>query len=213
MKRTAALVSLLALGVFAEPAAAAPDQPHLNWGSQVTPAQCPTDQNYRYLEINVTHQVTNDADSGVAGNYWARDDYNRHIQVWKIGTTGGGEEIFCALVRYQGSFISVAGTSPAGTANALSAGVDGTFEGGYRAVIVGTENESPVYRRRGNIGAFDYGWSGDATQGPTTPFSWLGAYFSSVSSFSFEWWGWVYHGGSNGTWVNSSDGNQGDITD
>ena len=35
----------------------------------------------------------------------------------------------------------------------------------------------------------------------------------NMSSETPQWWGWIYHGGNNGAWVNSSAGNQGDITD
>lgn len=49
---------------------------HLNWGSEVNPGQC--DGAPGKLAINVTHKVTNDIDSGVAG-FWAYDDYNKHI--------------------------------------------------------------------------------------------------------------------------------------
>jgi len=208
MRTLIAALACLSLALLPGSALGAPDTPHLAWGSQVNPAQCPTDQDYRYLEINVTHGVKNDADSGIAGNYWAADDYNKHIQVWKIGTAGE-EEVFCAVVRYQGAFTTVAGASP-GNSDVIAAGIEGTFQGGYRAIIVRHESPSPVYKRRGNIGVFDYGWTGI---GAPTPFDWLGVYFATVTLFSFEWWGWVYHGGPNGTWVNSSDGNQGDITD
>ena len=93
----------------------------------MTPARC-TDDGYRYLGINVTHKVTNDGDSGFT-RYWASLDYNRHIQVWEVGVVGGDDdERFCALVRYQGAWISTAGASPMGTDPSLAAGVDGTFE-------------------------------------------------------------------------------------
>jgi hypothetical protein len=39
---------------------------------------------------------------------------------------------------------------------------------------------------------------------------WVGQYFSSYA-FDYLWWGWVYHAGSHGSWVNSVDGNSGDI--
>ena len=40
---------------------AAPKVAHLNWGSQLNPSDCP-DDGYRYLEVNITGQVSNDAD-------------------------------------------------------------------------------------------------------------------------------------------------------
>ena len=176
---------------------------HLNWGSQVNPGQC--DGAPGKLVINVTHKVTHDIDSGLGG-FWAYDDYNKHIQVWQVGT-----DTFCAMVRYLGSFVTDDGPSP-GNTDTIAAGIEGTLEGGYRATITGTLNSSPSYRTKGNIGAFDYGCDVD-TGSCTGLFSWLDTYFTSVSSFDQPWWGWVYHGGDNGTWVNSSDGNQGDITD
>ena len=189
--------------VWASSAAAGPTVPHLNWGSNVNPARCPTDDGYRYLEINVTHHVVNDQDSGLAG-IWATDDYNKHIQLWAVGIAPEPQgEVFCAIVRYQGSFTTLAGASP-GNTDTIAAGIEGTFQGGYRAAIVGTLKENPPYRTRGQLGTFDY------TGGP---FDWVDAYFSSVSSFTLAWWGWNYNGGQNGRWVNAITGNEGDITD
>jgi hypothetical protein len=195
--------------------------PSLNWGSEVNPSRCPTDQGYRYLEINVTRKVELDVAPG-AGNFdadqltpvppdgWAHREFNQHIQVWKIGVTGGGEvgaERFCALVRYQGSFLTT-GTSDPGGGATLAAGVDGTFEGGYRLVFNADENfTSPT---RGHVETVA------ASAGAT---DWLQLYFVNIGAGDVpgipapEWWGWVYHGGHNGTWVNAVGGNvQGTIT-
>jgi len=95
----------------------------------------------------------------------------------------------------------------------IAAGIEGTFEGGYRAAIIGNLKTTPDFRIRGNIGTFDYGWDGISATGPATPFDWTAAYFDIVNDFTLEWWGWVYHGGSNSTWSNSITGNAGDITD
>lgn len=199
----AAFLSLLVLG---GQAMAGPSVPHLNWGSEVNPGQC--DGASGKLVITITHTVMNDGDSGVT-RYWAYDNYNKHIQVWQVDTN-----TFCAVVQYEGSFITTAGDSPENTdLGGIAAGIKGTFEGGYKATIIGTLNPSPLYRTRGNIGTFDYGWDGHPGHGAHNPFSWVGTYFTSVSSFSYDWWGWVYHGGGNGTWVNAVTGNQGDITD
>jgi hypothetical protein len=202
-------------------AMAGPSSEHLNWGSHITPARC-TDDGYRYLEINVTHKVVNDGDSGFT-RYWAALDYNRHIQLWEVGVVvpPGDDERFCALVRYQGAWVSTQGPSPMGSDGNLAAGVDRTFEGGYRAVITGRLRANPTRRTRGNLGTFDYGWQGNPGSGATTPFNWLDTYFEPGAQMTLEWWGWVYHGGPNGTWVNScptSDGpecggSSGDITD
>jgi hypothetical protein len=200
------MLRAIALAVFllaAGPLAVAAQTPSLNWGSEVNPSRCPTDQGYRYLEINVTRQVAGAPvldESGLVA--WATADYNQHIQVWKVGVANE-QELFCALVRYQGSFTTLAGSSPAGSDPSIAAGIEGTFEGGYRLVFQADESTSPAYRTRGNIGAFP----------APLPFDWLDFYYVNVSPTIPEWWGFVYHGGPNGTWVNSSDGNAGDITD
>ena len=195
------LLSLLLLGVPSHVLAQAPS---LNWGSEVNPSRCPTDQGYRYLEINVTRKVENDPTRGTAGNTWAMLDYIQHIQVWKVGTvpTPGGAEKFCALVRYQGSFTTLTGKSPQGTGS-VSAGIDGSFEGGYRLVFKADELPNPSESTRGHIGTFT---------GPGGLFDWRTFFFTNIGSDDQQWWGWIYHGGNNGTWVNSKFGNQGGIT-
>lgn len=196
---TAAFLGLLVPG---RQAIAAPSV-HLNWGSKVNPGQCGGVPGK--LVVNVTQHVINDIDSGVAG-FWATDDYNRHIQVWQVGPS-----TFCADVRYVGSFVTDDGPSPQNT-DTIAAGIEGTFEGGYRATITGTLNATPALRTKGNIGTSDYGCDID-TGDCTNRFSWPDAYFTTGYSFTYDWWGWVYHGGRHGTWVNSQDGDQGDITD
>jgi hypothetical protein len=193
----------MTLLLLAGQAMAAPSV-HLNWGSEVNPGQC--DGPPGKLVINVTHQVTNDLDSAVGGGFWATDNYNKHIQVWQVDTN-----TFCADVRYLGSFVTDDGLSPQGT-DTIAAGIAGTFEGGYRATITGTLNPDPSLRTRGNIGTFDYGCDVE-TGSCTSLFSWTSTYFTSVDSFDYDWWGWIYHGGTNGSWVNASTGNEGDITD
>ena len=60
MLRLAAFIAVMALALTGTPLVAAAQAPSLNWGSQVNPARCPTDQGYRYLEINVTRKVDDD---------------------------------------------------------------------------------------------------------------------------------------------------------
>lgn len=199
----AVFLSILIIGGVATAGPSAP--PTLNWGSETNAGECGAGK----LVLNVTQTIVNDIDSGEDGNYWAYDNYNRHIQVWQVGTNA-----FCALVKYMGSFTSVAGSSPGNTTDVIAAGISGTMEGGYKATITGTLNASPTYRTRGNIGVFNYGC--DPSSGSCTGrVSWLDVYFSSWSfpSGDLDWWGWIYHGEPNGTWVNAVTGNLGDITD
>lgn len=174
-------------------------------GDQLNASQC----GHAKLAVNVTQKIINDADSGTLGNVWAFDAYNRHIQLWQTGPN-----TFCAIVDYHGQFTTVAGPSPQAatdTGGTVSAGVEGTFEGGYRALITGTLNPSPSYKTRGDLGLFNYNC--DMSFNCPGYVDWTQVYFTGgPSSFNEVWWGWQYHGAKHGTWINSSDGNSGDIT-
>ena len=188
------------IGLFSASLMAGPSD-HLNFGKQINASQCNAAGK---MVINVVQHITNDADSGVAGNAWAFDDFNRTIQVWQSGNS------FCAVVKYHGSFTTVAGTSPAG-ASTVSAGVKGTFEGGYQStVFTGTLKSNPAFDTRGNIGDFNYAC--DTSFNCPGAIDWTTVYFDSTSGFDLAWWGWVYHAGNNGSWVNAISGNSGDIT-
>jgi hypothetical protein len=189
------------------PAFAGPSDPgvHLNWGSQINQSTCPSGK----LVINVNQKVVNDCDSGTTRPCWALDGFVRHIQVVQV--TGG----FCATVSYQGNFTTIAGDSPQAVTDiggTVGDDVVGTFEGGYRSTtFTGTLLGTPTQSTRGSIGTFDYAC--DGTTGVCPGFvDWTTFYFSSTTGFDLAWWGWIYHGGLNGTWVNASTGNSGDIT-
>ena len=157
------------------------------------------------MVISVVEKVLNDADSGLAGNAWALDEFVRQIQVVEIGNG-----MFCATVKYQGSFTTFAGISPGGTGS-VGAGVVGTFEGGYSSTVFSaTLKSTPDLRVRGSIGSFDY--KCDAAFICPGHFDWTTSYFDNVSGFDLAWWGWTYHAGKNGSWVNAISGTTGDIT-
>lgn len=193
---------------------------HLNWGQYLNSGDtaCPSGK----LLINVTRKVINSLDSGTGlsdnGNeWWATSEFNQHIKVFET------ENGFCATVTYKGKFESVGGDSPGcnleGIKNCgedegrLEAGVTGTFQGGYTRNLTGEFN--PTLRTRGNLGTVDP--KCDAVTG-SCDFSpsraWIDDYFDGGSWGAYLWWGWVYHAGKNGSWVNAQDppGNQGNIT-
>jgi hypothetical protein len=176
-------------------------KPHLN-GTQLNAAQCSPGPNSK-LVLNIVFQVTNDADSGVAGNYWAFDSYTKHVQVWDLGSGN-----FCAIVKYDGSFVTVAGTSPGG-AGSVGAGVTGTMEGGYSATITNGTFTPTTNRTKGNIGAKDFAC--DTSGNCPGYYSWVSTYFPT-GTFAYSYSSWTYNAGDNGTWVNASTGNSGDIT-
>jgi len=202
--RSLLLLSLLIPVLSVPPAFGGPSE-HLNWGAALHsgPAACPSGS----VVINVVQKVVNDIDSGTAGNYWAVDDFVRQIQV--VETTPG---TFCASVKYQGSFTTVAGPSPGAsyTSGTVGDGVVGTFEGGYVSTHFPGSLKSGV-RTKGSIGTFDYGCD-PATGNCPNYQDWRDLFFTSTTGFDLAWWGWVYHAGNNGSWTNSADGNSGDIT-
>jgi hypothetical protein len=145
-------------------------------------------------------------------------DYVAHVQVVELES---GE--FCATVQTEGSFESVGGDGP-GCVNdsscgvpegRLEAGVIGTFKGGYTENFTGTFSPGSN-RTKGSIGTFDHACDPSSSGGDCDGAGvtrWLSLYFTGVAGFDFdEWWGWIYRGGNNGTWVNAIDGNDGNIT-
>lgn len=198
---------------LAEPA----DGINLNWGHELTASEtaCPPGN----LVLKVVRKVVNSLDSGTGtsdnGNvYWATLDYVQHIQVVETSPNN-----FCATLKTQGSFESIGGDGP-GCRNEvtcgedvgrLEAGVVGTMQGGATLTFEGTFSPGNM-RTRGSIGTFDNdcypvngACNGSGFRG------WVDDYFIEVPGFTYEWWGWVYHAGNNGSWVNQANGNEGNI--
>ena len=199
MRKLVFLSVLLLLTLLTVPAFAGPHR----FGQELSAAQCDPGPSSKMV-LNVVFQVTGDADSGVGG-YWAYDSYTKHVQVWDQfdGT-------YCARVTYNGSFVTVAGTSPAGT-GPVAGGVTGTMGGGYTALITNSSFTPGTKRTKGSIGTKDFGCS--ITGGVASScdyYSWFGDYFSG-GSLAQPFWGWTYDAGENGTWVNAVTGNSGNI--
>jgi hypothetical protein len=182
-------------------ASAAPST--LNWGTEVNASECTPSG---APVVNVVEKVLNGVDSGEGGNYWAFSNYTRHIQVWATSTN----DEYCAVVQYSGRFYGEEGQTSPGNNEALDGDEDGTFQGGYRATITGSLLESPGWKTRGSVGTVDYDCDIDGNCDGYV--DWVAQYFGGGYGFSYEWWGWIYHGGRFGTWVNSIDGNSGDIS-
>jgi hypothetical protein len=194
---TAALL-LLAATALAAPAG-------LNWGTQVNAGQCAT---HGSPVVDVNYKVVAAVDSGFGG-YWASEDYNKRAQVWDEG-----KGVYCAVVSYHGQFTGVAGQQSPDNTEALSGNERGTFQGGYRAEITGELLTKPTWPTHGQVGTIDYECTTPVGFKVSCPGSvdWISQYFDSSYGFEYDWWGWIYHGGRYGTWVNSSDGNAGNIS-
>jgi len=198
MKRIVLAVTSALIAIMLSFVTSAAGDATLNFGAELNAAACGGKP-----IIDVTQTVLNDADSGFGG-VWAFDNYSRHIKVFQLSDGN-----FCATTRYEGRFTTIAGVSPSGT-SFVSAGISAPFIGGYRATeFAGTLLASPPASTHGNIGTFDYNC--DAFNCPGFV-DWTTLYFSTTTGFNLDWWGWIYHGGSNGTWVNAITGSTGDIT-
>lgn len=173
----------------------------LNWGRRLNAARCEGAP-----VIDATQRVVNDVDSGHHG-YWAYDDYRRVIQAREVA-----DGVYCAVVRYDGTFDGVAGQSSPGVdgGEPLSGDEDGTLHGGYAATVEGTLVDDPPWPRRGFVGTTDY--EGDVETGARPgAVDWVSDVYFEESSFTFDWWGWIYRGGRCGTWVNAVDEECGDV--
>jgi hypothetical protein len=201
----AATAGLVAAMLLPAMASAAPPPVGHNWGSYVNAASCAGGTPV----LNITFTVTNDADSGLGGDWWALDNYQKLVQVWQ-----GSDGSYCAVVHYAGQFTTLAGQeSPGTTVSSLAGGFTGTMAGGYTATFGGyTLNPNPGYPTSGYIGSFDLQ---GGVKGNGASFDWVSTYFEATGnspSFAQPTWGWVYRGGTCGTWYNTYLGTSGDIT-
>ena len=213
-----AFVAVSGIMLISAPSFAAPGN-NLNWGQQLNASEnaCPKGKTV----LKVVRKVINALDSGTGQNddgfvWWANTEYIQQIQV--VETEPGK---FCARVKSQGSFESVGGDGPGCATEAncsssedrLEAGVVGTFQGGLINTFEGTFNPDGM-RTKGSIGTLDADCDASTAVGCLggSVFSrWRSEYFTDVTSSSFPWWGWVYHAGNNGSWVNKTEGNEGNI--
>lgn len=175
---------------------------HLDFGEQLAASNCNASG---APVVNVSEKITNDADSGQAGNYWGIDSFNRTIQVWKTGPN-----TYCATVKYEGKFAGTAGQRSPGNTGVLTGSESGVVSGGYKAVITNaTLMAKPTWKTNGNVGSFDY--KCDSSGNCSNTVSWTDQYFNPGYNFDQPWWGWIYRAGGGKVWVNAVTGNQGDI--
>ena len=175
---------------------------HLDFGEQLAASNC---AGIGAPVVNVSEKITNDADSGTAGNYWGLDSFSRTIQVWKTG-----ESSYCAMVRYEGRFAGIAGQQSPGNTGPLTGNETGVITGGYKATIgSATLMTNPLWKTKGNVGSYDY--QCDAVGNCPGAINWLDQYFNPGYTFDQPWWGWIYRAGGGKVWINASSGNQGDI--
>ena len=140
----------------------------------------------------ISYGVQNDVDTGIRGNTWAFDTYTRSVRVWRKGPGR-----FCSVSTYDGSFSSIAGTSPGGKSQ-LPAGIRGTFGGTSTATFrARLTSHGPA---KGFLGVKDFACSSADVKGSCAgTWDWVAAYFAAVTSFRYTRYTFSYHATENGT--------------
>lgn len=161
-------------------------------GTETNPTACPGGKQV----VNVTYTLTNDFDSAVGGSNWANDTLNRHLQIWQMG-----DGQYCAALSDNGSFVTLGTVDPGTGTLALDAGITGVINGGYNTGAYTSTFVTGDYATKGNLGAYDANGSHPSILSYTPGWP-----------FSQPYWGWEYRTAQNGTWINVSTGNSGDIT-
>jgi hypothetical protein len=184
-----------------DPVAAAADTATANDAPALTAAACGSGT----VVVFALERVLNDADSGVAGNAWAFDNYWRRLIVVRTGYNQ-----YCVVTRYLGRFTTNEGTSPGGTGT-VAAGDTGFFAGGYRSTTF-TAKFTPAMPQLGKLGIFDY--QCDTSFNCPGYVDWTKWYFNNGAGvpLTLAYWGWLYGSAGHGLWKNSITGNAGDIT-
>jgi hypothetical protein len=159
--------------------------------------------------VDVHFKILNDADSGFnSALAWANDTIDRQLRIWEA--TDGS---FCAQIADHSKFVTYAGQSPGATNSPLAAGIKGAAEGGYiTSNIVGTF--APTLPTHGDLGTFDDMCDQAFVCTGSNP-SWADYFAPGATADTFSQWGWIYHAGKHGTWLNQDDvdaADSGDIT-
>ena len=80
MKRLVVVLGILVGLMIPVAAQASASGLNLNWDN-IAGSQCKNGS--EKLLVNVSYTLTNDYDSGFAGNAWANDTINRNLRIWK----------------------------------------------------------------------------------------------------------------------------------
>lgn len=166
--------------------------------------------------VDVIETIADDADSGMGGDYWAFDNYTRHIEVWNVGP-----DMWCALVTNgtaaanPSKFQAIAGQLSPGQGGTLTGDEHGNFRGGYQATFTAKMSitDPTNWPLDGRIGTVDY-QCGKFANCPGYV-DWTSKYFADLTNFQEPAWGWTYVAADqrDGVWINAASGSSGDILD
>jgi hypothetical protein len=141
----------------------------------------------------LSYRVLNDVDTGIRGNTWAFDTYQRSVRVWRRPRGR-----YCSVSTYDGQFTSIQGPSPGGKAQ-LPAGIRGTFSGSSTTTFRGrfAPRGAPL---RGFLGVKDFACTSADVKGQCSgTWDWLSDYFTGVTAFRYTRYAFRYHATENGT--------------
>lgn len=156
--------------------------------------------------INLTRRIFNSVDTGHCDpTAWAEIAYTQHIQVFDEG------EQFVAIITYNGHFDAYGSDeehhdehqTPNDCNKTLGGDETGPFDGGLRWTFEGDFNPGDS-QTHGHLGSFDHGCDGTLDCDFASSTGWMDDYFDNVDSDPLTWWGFIYHGGRDGTWVNAN---------
>lgn len=175
----------------------------------------PEDTHAKQL-VDVHFKLINDYDSGFnnGANAWANDTIDRQLRIFHLN-----DGTYCAQIKDHGKFLTFAGQSPGATNTSLNADIKGEIEGGYISKFF-TGTFDPQLPTHGDLGTYNLMCT-DAYTCPGAPDRasvFNTSYFSTTSldpNDGLAQWGWIYHAGHHGTWLNQDDVlpvNSGDIT-
>ncbi|MDX6453795.1 MAG: hypothetical protein QOH16_3844 [Gaiellaceae bacterium] len=139
---------------------------------------CPA---YSQQVASVSYLVTGEPVTGANSNVWANADYTRTLQIYRVT-----KNTYCATWRDSGTFVTVAGQSPAGTGT-LDAGIVGRLT---RTAVTTTFTATwqPAAPRSGALGTF------------AAPADWTSVYFNNTDGFGLVWYSNLYTTSANGAW-------------
>jgi hypothetical protein len=152
----------------------------------------------------VTTNIADRPDSGTGGN-WAKDTFTRTVKICADATVNTRAKVeqgetwkYQVVASDDGTFVTTGPKSP-GHSMPLIAGLHGSFTGGFSATITGPA-------AFGGLNAHP------ASTNTKSSGEWI-AYIwpSSAGGDKLTAWGWTYKL-CNEAWINSADGNKGDIT-
>lgn len=143
---------------------------------------------------------------------WAMEEARKHTKVWQVGADSLGP-IYLAEVTYEGSFVTVAGHSPAEKNIPLALGIKGHLKGRYLTNrFHGVLNPHPAWKTRGYLGEIDFAC--DPATGNCPGFvSWPEVYFvTEPADWNYATYDFEYSTGRHGTFVQHLWSFEGNIT-